>query len=62
MKKLLIIIVLAAIAAGANGLFIETHPNPEKALSDAACMMPIEWRNSRPYTMSLISASLNANV
>jgi 3-deoxy-7-phosphoheptulonate synthase len=25
---------LAAIAAGADGLIIEVHPNPEKALSD----------------------------
>jgi 2-dehydro-3-deoxyphosphooctonate aldolase (KDO 8-P synthase) len=33
----------AAIAAGANGLFFEVHPEPEKARSDAACMMPIDW-------------------
>ena len=32
----------AAIAAGANGLFIETHPNPERALSDAATQLPLE--------------------
>ena len=25
---------LAAVAAGADGLMIEVHPNPEKALSD----------------------------
>lgn len=31
----------AAIAAGANGLFIETHPNPEKALSDSATQLPL---------------------
>ena len=33
----------AAIAAGANGLFIEVHTQPEKAKSDAACIMPIDW-------------------
>ena len=33
----------AAIAAGANGLFIEVHTEPEKAKSDAASIMPIEW-------------------
>lgn len=32
----------AAIAAGADGLFIETHPNPEKALSDAATQLPLD--------------------
>jgi len=32
----------AAVAAGADGLFIETHPNPEKALSDSATQYPLE--------------------
>lgn len=32
----------AAIAAGADGLFIETHPKPEKALSDGANMLPLD--------------------
>ena len=36
------ILAKAAIAAGANSLFLEIHPNPEKAKSDAACMMPID--------------------
>ncbi len=32
----------AGIAAGANGLFIETHPNPEEAKSDGANMLPLD--------------------
>ncbi|WP_457551919.1 3-deoxy-8-phosphooctulonate synthase [Desulfobacula sp.] len=31
----------AAIAAGAHGLFIETHPDPEKALCDGPNSMPL---------------------
>ncbi len=31
----------AAIAAGADGLFIETHPDPEKALCDGPNSMPL---------------------
>ncbi len=31
----------AAIAAGADGLFIETHPEPEKALCDGPNSMPL---------------------
>jgi 2-dehydro-3-deoxyphosphooctonate aldolase (KDO 8-P synthase) len=31
----------AAIAAGANGLFIEVHPQPAKSKSDAGCIMDI---------------------
>lgn len=37
------ILARAAIAAGADGLFVEVHPEPEKARSDAACIMPIDW-------------------
>lgn len=32
----------AAVAVGINGLFIETHPNPAKALSDASSMLNIK--------------------
>jgi 2-dehydro-3-deoxyphosphooctonate aldolase (KDO 8-P synthase) len=42
-RELAPILAKAAVAAGANGLFIETHPEPEKAKSDAACVMPIDW-------------------
>ena len=31
----------AAAAAGVDGFFIETHPNPEKALSDGPNMVPL---------------------
>jgi 2-dehydro-3-deoxyphosphooctonate aldolase (KDO 8-P synthase) len=34
-------IAKAAIAAGADGLFIETHPNPAVAKSDGANMLPL---------------------
>lgn len=32
----------AAVAAGANALFMEAHPNPSQAKSDAAAQIPIE--------------------
>jgi 2-dehydro-3-deoxyphosphooctonate aldolase (KDO 8-P synthase) len=31
----------AALAAGADGLFIETHPNPAEAISDGPNMIPL---------------------
>jgi len=34
-------LALAALAAGAEGLFIETHDDPDNALSDGPCMMPL---------------------
>ncbi|CAM4323281.1 3-deoxy-8-phosphooctulonate synthase [Cytophagaceae bacterium 50C-KIRBA] len=35
-------IAKAAIAVGADGLFIETHPNPSIAKSDGANMLPLD--------------------
>jgi 2-dehydro-3-deoxyphosphooctonate aldolase (KDO 8-P synthase) len=35
------VLAKAAVAAGANGLFIETHPDPEQALSDCPNMIPL---------------------
>ncbi|HEU6446988.1 MAG TPA: 3-deoxy-8-phosphooctulonate synthase [Verrucomicrobiae bacterium] len=35
------VLAKAALAVGANGLFIETHPQPDKALSDGPNMIPL---------------------
>lgn len=37
------ILARSAIAAGANGLFLEVHTDPDNAKCDAACVMPIDW-------------------
>ncbi len=34
-------LLLSAMAAGADGIFMEIHPEPEKGLCDAACMFPL---------------------
>jgi len=39
-------IAKAAIAVGADGLFIETHPTPATALSDGANMLPLDQLES----------------
>ena len=35
-------IACASVAAGSNGIFIETHPNPKEALSDGSNMLKID--------------------
>jgi 2-dehydro-3-deoxyphosphooctonate aldolase (KDO 8-P synthase) len=35
------VLARAAVAAGANGVFIETHPEPERAQSDGPNMIPL---------------------
>jgi len=42
MPQLIETIAKAAIAVGVDGLFIETHQNPAKALSDGANMLPLD--------------------
>ncbi len=36
------ILAAAAVAVGADGVFVETHPDPASALSDAATMVPLD--------------------
>ena len=36
------VLARSALAAGADGLFIETHPKPDQALSDGPNMIPLE--------------------
>lgn len=50
--KMIVTIAKAGIAAGADGVFIETHPNPAKALSDGANMLPL--KDLRPILETLL--------
>jgi 2-dehydro-3-deoxyphosphooctonate aldolase (KDO 8-P synthase) len=36
------VLAASAVAAGADGLFIETHPEPDQALSDGPNMIPLD--------------------
>jgi 2-dehydro-3-deoxyphosphooctonate aldolase (KDO 8-P synthase) len=38
-------LTLAAVAAGADGLFLETHPDPDRAPSDGPNMVPLDALN-----------------
>ena len=40
--ELIATVARAAVAAGVDGVFIETHPDPSKALSDGANMLPLD--------------------
>ena len=41
-REMVPVLARAAIAAGADGLFLEVHPEPEKSPSDAASILPLE--------------------
>ena len=37
------VLARCATVSGCDGLFFETHPDPDRALSDAANQIPVEW-------------------
>jgi len=41
-REFIPVLARAAVASGVSGLFMETHPNPEKALSDGPNAWPLE--------------------
>jgi 2-dehydro-3-deoxyphosphooctonate aldolase (KDO 8-P synthase) len=40
-RHLVPVLARAAVAAGCDGVFLETHPNPERALSDGLSQLPL---------------------
>ena len=52
------IIAKAAIAVGADGLFIETHPDCKNAKSDGANMLPLDQLESLLDQLSKIRAAI----
>jgi 2-dehydro-3-deoxyphosphooctonate aldolase (KDO 8-P synthase) len=40
--ELIFPVARAAVAVGIDGVFVETHPNPAKALSDSESMLPLK--------------------
>jgi 2-dehydro-3-deoxyphosphooctonate aldolase (KDO 8-P synthase) len=49
----------AAVAAGVHAIFIETHPEPAKALSDASTMQPLDAMPALLAELCAIRAALN---
>lgn len=54
------VLARAAVAAGVAGLFMETHPDPEKALSDGPNAWPLPLLASLLETLQRIDATVKA--
>lgn len=52
-------IALSALAAGADGIFMETHPDPAKALSDGANMLHLSRVREIVEKMTLLRETMN---
>jgi len=52
------VLARAAMAAGISGIFMETHPNPEKALSDGPNAWPLDRMESLLSTLKELDAAV----
>lgn len=52
-------IAKSAIAAGADGIFMETHPDPSVAKSDGANMLPLDKAATLLQNLSVIRRAVN---
>jgi 2-dehydro-3-deoxyphosphooctonate aldolase (KDO 8-P synthase) len=52
------VLARAAVAAGVSGLFMETHPNPSKALSDGPNAFPLGHMKAMLQTLMVIDAAV----
>lgn len=53
------VLARAAVAAGCDGLFIETHPDPDNALSDGPNMIPLDELPALLRTLLAIRAAIS---
>lgn len=51
-REMVPVLARAAVAAGISGIFMETHPNPEQALSDGPNSVPL--KHMRPLLEALL--------
>ena len=52
------VLARAAVAAGISGLFMETHPEPSKALSDGPNAFPLEYLKELLQTLKVLDATV----
>ncbi|MDE6217657.1 MAG: 3-deoxy-8-phosphooctulonate synthase, partial [Muribaculaceae bacterium] len=57
--ELIATLAQSSIAAGADGLFLETHQNPAVAKSDGANMLPLDDADLLLRRLSLLRAAVN---
>ncbi|RMH02226.1 MAG: 3-deoxy-8-phosphooctulonate synthase [Aquificota bacterium] len=56
-REFVLPLIRAAVAVGCDGLFMETHPDPDRALSDGPNMIPLNQLRDVLYTVLRILSS-----
>jgi 2-dehydro-3-deoxyphosphooctonate aldolase (KDO 8-P synthase) len=60
-RDLVPVLARAAVAAGVSGLFMETHPDPDKALSDGPNSWPLDKMEALLSTLKNIDEQVKAS-
>lgn len=60
-REFIPVLARAAVAAGISGLFMETHPNPDKALSDGPNSWPLDKMKALLQSLMAIDAVVKSN-
>ena len=60
-REFIPVLARAAVAAGVSGLFMETHPQPEKALSDGPNAWPLELMEELLATLKALDETAKAH-
>jgi 2-dehydro-3-deoxyphosphooctonate aldolase (KDO 8-P synthase) len=58
-RRMALVLARSAVAAGCDGIFLEAHPNPDRALSDAANQLPLREVKRLLQTLRDIHAVVN---
>ena len=61
-RQFIPVLARASVAAGVAGLFMETHPDPDKALSDGPNAWPLSEMDSLLATLVELDAITKASV
>jgi 2-dehydro-3-deoxyphosphooctonate aldolase (KDO 8-P synthase) len=59
-REFIPVLARAAIAAGVSGLFMETHPDPDKALCDGPNSWPLKLARPLLETLKVLDVSVKA--
>ncbi|MBK8739356.1 MAG: 3-deoxy-8-phosphooctulonate synthase [Betaproteobacteria bacterium] len=60
-RRFIPVLARAAVAAGISGLFMETHPDPDRALSDGPNAWPLERMEALLATLKELDARVKAD-
>jgi 2-dehydro-3-deoxyphosphooctonate aldolase (KDO 8-P synthase) len=61
-REFIPVLARAAVAAGIAGLFMETHPNPDKALSDGPNSWPLDKMRELLITLKAIDGAYKESI